>query len=294
MMFDGDAAPSCYSTPVRPRSGVSEKKGSPLRLQELREVRNFVYDIQGQNVKDIKAYLDGKDGRRVEWYNDKLFVKCEGQAKDYAAAWIDKGYSPLEGSGWIFGRTGHVPGPDRAYIPDCNAQFPLLRPVPPPQMFHATMLRPLPHWVMEVDFEDDVDQPDKGFDKVENGYFTLLGPDNSRVEEAWILVLPNEPPVVPEPIVELPLAAQPIVQPQVQRPSIGTCYLVIIQRIDPQTRAYYPMEPNTRFAVPEYSVFSAYGPAGPPGAPPLPVNRMLQTTGLNPVAQQFAPPQAQA
>ena len=57
-----------------------------------------------------------------------------------------------------------------------------------------------PNWILEFEWYSEVHKDMKGVRKVLDGYFNEVGTNNSRVEEAWVLIkhqnvhLPNKPP----------------------------------------------------------------------------------------------------
>lgn len=297
MIFAGESA-SYYetSTPSRPRACTGEKKGSPLKLQDLREKEKNVFDVADRDIHEIRAFLENEDGKLAEWFDGKLIIKTEGDSIDISAEWIVGPYFTfMEERGWTMGRTTHVPGNDRAFIPDAVAKYMPERPLTPHQAAHAMTLKPMPHWVLECEWEGRADQDGKGFHKVIHLLFPMVGSDGSRIEEAWVIVLPSEP-ATPMPVAGIPGNNQPVILPQHDRPASGTPYLAVLRRVYPpdQGITYYPLLPNTRFAVPDYSVFSANGPAGAPGVPPRPVNHMLHMARYIDLMPVAPPPLPQA
>jgi hypothetical protein len=66
---------------------------------------------------------------------------------------------------------------------------------------HEHLMRqgPAPNWVLEYVWQSEVLKEGKGVDKVESGYFNKFGTNNTRVDEAWILVKQQDVPIAQQP-----------------------------------------------------------------------------------------------
>jgi hypothetical protein len=84
----------------------------------------------------------------------------------------------------------------------------------------------------------------------------------------------------PQQVQVVAIEDQPDIEPLEQPPAAGTPYLAVFWHDEGSHPVrYYPLQPNTVFQVPAYSVFSAAGPAGGAGAPRLSVNLLLKRIG---------------
>jgi succinate dehydrogenase flavin-adding protein (antitoxin of CptAB toxin-antitoxin module) len=267
---------------------TGQQEGSPIKLEHLPRLSENVYDVSGESLSSIREFLDSSEGDMFEWFDGKLVQKVEAGSEAAAAEWIlSSYYTGMDDSGWLFYRNAHVSGKDRAFIPDGIAILRYgtgtnNRPCTPYQAAHAMSPQPLPQFVLEVEWEHSVYDADKGIPKVINRLFPMVGPDGSRMEEGWLLSLPQSSMHdVTLPVVGIPLAEQPILQLQPQPPPAGTIYLAILRRpahpAMQAIRGYYHIVPNARFKVPPFSILSAAGHSGPPGAPVLSTNRLLST-----------------
>lgn len=81
-VYDTFTAPACVS---------SEKKGSPIKLENLKctpQFEAYVDDVQGESVEIIREFLDSSDGDTMGWFNGNLVQKVEGITKAGGAEWI--------------------------------------------------------------------------------------------------------------------------------------------------------------------------------------------------------------
>eukprot|EP01040_Poterioochromonas_malhamensis_P007962 gene7962-8605_t len=156
------------------------------------------------------------------------------------------------------------------------------RRAPPENNVH--MMRPgypAPNWCLEVEWESKAEQARKGFLKVTE-LFSFVGGNNTRIEEVWLLVYPQNDEgmiVTPAPLDQLPIIAK-----TQDRPTPGSKYLAIFVRdldltldqyVDDADRpllvGYYLIEVNKIFRVPAYSLLS--------GAPDINTNQLLDAMG---------------
>lgn len=178
----------------------------------------------------------------------------------------------------MISHTATVPGPNSWRIPDFSATYEPERGSTGQQLGHAQEAAPLPHLIGEVEFEHMIDTPHKAIDKIER-MFSWTDADGGRILEGWIICVAPAPQV-PAPVAIAPHADQSFIQPQQARPPPGTLWLGIMTpgiaqpKGDP-IRDYYELVPNTAFRLPAYSILAAGRFPGSPGAPVLPVNRLL-------------------
>lgn len=169
-----------------------------------------------------------------------------------------------------------------ALVPDAVGYYRPQRPKIKYEIDHLMISRTLPHWVVEVEVAAEVDSKHKGFRKIVDDYFPLVG-NGGRVEEGWVLHVPDEFHV--ETVKELPADKQTVNEVQSTRPSRTEVFVAVLTRKVPlghvgHIRGYYRLLPNTVFRVPKCSLLSSNGPAGGEGAPDLNVNELLREIGM--------------
>lgn len=288
-LYDGEKFHTESPTPARACAGTAEKV-SPIKLGELR-MSKVGYVVTGVSVYDIHALLDSAEGENIEWFGDKLVIKVDAPAKDQGAQWVIADYTvAFRGHGWSFGRTTHLPSINCATIPHGHGFFRPGRPaLTLSQATHAMAPKPMPQWVLEVEWTSLANAEDKGFRKISETLFNQVGSDGSRIEEAWLLCLPNMEGMETADIVEEPEDEHAFIQPQDQQPDEKHVFLAVLRREAGAWPAvsYYDIVPNRRFVPPWYSVLAPQGPAGQPGAPSLSTNINLVDAPPAPVEQQL-------
>lgn len=140
---------------------------------------------------------------------------------------------------------------------------------------------PAPNWSLEVEWEREANQTNKGFDKV-NNLFSYTGANGTQIEEIWLLVYPQGNKVlnVPEP----PPNHLPVITKTQHRPVPGSKYIAIFvhdldltvdQYVNDAERrllvGYYLIEPNKTFRVPACSLLN--------GAPDIRSNQLMKAMG---------------
>lgn len=270
-----------------------EKKGwSPVRLEQLKShfeqvgpsLRQLtIYDVKGVERGAIATLLESDEGKLLEWSNDKLIHKLESSSKDSYATWLDSHfYIQLTEADWNLARNAHVVTNLGVFIPDSSATYMPGRPRLPHELDHPMSGNTLPHWVLEVEWASCVDSHNLGFSKITDIYFAAVGPNGTRIEEGWVISVPDE---FPRTLVNaVPFELQEVIQPQLQRPPADVPFLAILQRVllpgmADHVRAYYPLRANTFFRVPVYSLLSSAGAGGGVGNAVLVVNRLLKNLG---------------
>jgi hypothetical protein len=192
----------------------------------------------------------------------------------------------LRWSGWAFFNNLHVVGGDgRWFLPQYSAYFRPQRKHSSAENLRAGEGNTLPNLAVEVEYASEIDQVGKGFRRAHDLLFPLEGPDSTHIKEIWVVNIPDNLNTQRLPIVVLPVAQQPFATAITKRPPPTTLFLALLTRaVPPQqggvVRAYNVLQANEVFRVPDYSVLSTHGPAGPPGSPGLPVNDLLVTIGF--------------
>jgi hypothetical protein len=283
------------ATTVEPASNAASVLDStanattpPIQLCSLRLVHGNeldLYDVTGIPQVEIERILTGHEGEDLEWYDNKLVLKHVCHTQAVTAMWLTGLYSVvLRESAWIVTQRETLASAQSWRIPTVVARYTPSRDLTIHQMDVPQVSAPLPHLVGEVEWDDLIDEPNRGIHKI-SSLLEWLGAGDTRIEEGWILSVSkfadyDAPPLE---VVELPIAEQPIIQAQAARPPAGTFWLGIMTRgvVGPNgdaIRAYYPFRPNTRFQVPAYSVLAPGRLDGSPGAPFLVVNDLLEVT----------------
>lgn len=247
-----------------------------LKVEIFGDVRE--YDVNGVDPNVIVGFMDSDAGAATEWYDDKMITKIESHGKDTVAVWLLAYSVHMAVTEWSFMSQTHVvAGDNRWYLPSCSAIYDLDRPQPGEEREHSLLGRTLPHIVVEVERADLVDQQGKGFDKMRSHLFQLDGPNNTHIEEGWVVCIPR-PLDTSVPIHAVAPEAFTPAPAEAQRPPSDVLFLAVMRRADPMI-SYFRLEANRTFRVPPYSLLSAAGPAGPPGALDLPINHLLRKLG---------------
>jgi hypothetical protein len=167
--------------------------------------------------------------------------------------------------------------------PDMNLFHKISRRIPPANQRHMMLPGcPAQNWCLEVEWESEANQRNKGFDKV-NRLFSYTGANNTQIEEVWLLIYPqddNDFLQVPEPAVPLP-----IIERGIDLPVPNSKYFaVFVRELNPAFEihhvydaerpflvGYYVIEPNMSFRVPVCSLLA--------GAPDITTNELLDAMG---------------
>ena len=144
---------------------------------------------------------------------------------------------------------------------------------------------PAQNWCLEVEWELEARQARRGFAKVKD-LFSLIGGNNTRIEEIWLLVYPQNDDkilVVPEPPAQLPVIAKTQARPA-DRSKYLAILAIFVRNLDltldeyvndverPLLVGYYLLEPNNKlFRVPTYCLLS--------GAPDIDTNQLMEAMG---------------
>lgn len=139
---------------------------------------------------------------------------------------------------------------------------------------------PAPNWCLEVEWETEANQANKGFDKKVQRLFSYTGANGSKTQEIWLLVYPQDDEKIL--VVPPPRRRLPIIERADDRPAIGSKYSAIFVDglgedqyvVDVERRklvAYDLIELNKLFRVPVVSLLS--------GAPDINTNHLLDGMG---------------
>jgi hypothetical protein len=246
---------------------------------------------------ELERILEGADGR-IEVHDDvvtRYMPECGGKSRIpmfLARKWgqfYETRFSDSSGTHGV-----RFAGRRTVVAPDMNLFDRQTRRAPPENERH--MMRegyPSPNWCLEVEFESEARQTNKGFDKVNNLFSYTGAPVNNvptRIDEIWLLVYPNnDPTTIQAPAPPNPLHVVPLSQ---ERPARGSKYFAIfVRNLDadgdfhhvedaerPLLIGYYLIEPNMLFHVPACSLLS--------GAPDILTNELLDAMGYTVQQQQ--------
>eukprot|EP01040_Poterioochromonas_malhamensis_P000303 gene303-317_t len=281
------------------------------REKDLKPVSAMSWEIDLDNLKDcenpekyfeeyrvdvdddeLERILEGADGR-IEVHDDivtRYMPECGGKSEVPMklsmkwGAFLDPRYKVKSGTHGV-----RFAGRRTVVAPDMNLFDRQTRRAPPENEEH--MMRegyPAQNWCLEVEFENEARQRNKGFDKV-NNLFSYRGANNTTIDEIWLLVYPHGNRVLTVPVPPNPLPVAPLSQ---ARPARGSKYFAIfVRNLDaegdfhhvedaerPLLVGYYLIEPNMIFQVPACSLLS--------GAPDILTNELLDAMGYTVQQQQ--------
>jgi hypothetical protein len=190
------------------------------------------YQIDVSNEK-LESLLESADGR-IDVIDCTVRRRMpEGRAKSkvpmfLARKWghfYEDRYEDTSGTHGTLFEEGNLVAPDMNLFDrvDRNA---------PPENEEHMMLpgSPAQNWCLEVEWESEANQRNKGFDNV-NRLFSFTGAKNTKIEEIWLLIIPIGNKVVEVPELPNPL---PIIDRSIERPPRNSKYFAIfVRELDP-------------------------------------------------------------
>jgi hypothetical protein len=267
-----------------------------IDMENLKDCENpeEYYEEYRVDVDDdeLERILEGADGR-IEVLDDiatRYMPECFGKSEFpmfLRGEWHDflkPRYKVTSGTHAVKYEDGRLVAPDMNLFSRHTRR-------PPSENLRHMMLAgcPAPNWCLEVEFQNEARQTNKGFDKV-NNLFSYRGANDTAIDEIWLLIYPNNDPTTVQ--VPAPPNPLPIVPLSQARPARGSKYFaVFVRNLDaegefhyvedaerPLLVGYYLIEPNMIFQVPACSLLS--------GAPDILTNELLDAMGYTVQQQQ--------
>eukprot|EP01040_Poterioochromonas_malhamensis_P010881 gene10881-11858_t len=292
-----------WSSSSEPYSNEKEQTKKELslereRVKALNPVSAMSWEIDLENLKDCENPEEYYEEYRVDVDDDELerILECaDGRIEvhdDIVTRYMPECGGKSNAPSVLIATTGthgvRFVGRRTVVAPDMNLFDRQTRRSPPEN--EEYMMRegyPAQNWCLEVEFENEARQRNKGFDKV-NNLFSYRGANNTTIDEIWLLVYPHGNRVLTVPV---PSNLLPVVPLSQERPARGSKYFAIfVRNLDaegdfhhvedaerPLLVGYYLIEPNMIFQVPACSLLS--------GAPDILTNELLDAMG-NTVQQQ--------
>jgi hypothetical protein len=139
--------------------------------------------------------------------------------------------------------------------PDMNLFDKTSRRATPANRSHVMMPGcPAPNWCLEVEWESEANQRNKGFDKV-NRLFSFTGANNTRIEEIWLLISSQDD----NKFLQVPEAADPllIIERGMDRPVPYSKYFpVFVRELNPAFEIHHVHDAERPFLVGYYVIVS--------------------------------------